>query len=522
MIDDELLCQADAWYWAAHNKIQLQGGVYTLRGHPWQVEPMQSTAQRRCARKAAQMGWSELEVLRTIHGLIHGLYQKGVLYLFPTTTDVADFSRVRFAPLISQNPEIIGKHVTDTDSISIKKIGGGVLYLRGARLTSKIAGVKKDSGRLKTIPVDKIVLDERDLIDDAAQDLARERMSHSDVQEEVSFSTPTLPDYGVDREYQESNQKIWMIKCQHCNTETCLELEFPECVQDGKNVCIKCGQEIYSKNGRWVAQFPDKEIDGYWISQLNSPFIKPALILDMYRKPPHGNLAEVYNSKLGMAYINAEDRLTPMQVWACCNQESMYANSIGSTAMGVDIGKDLHVVIGQRVNKKQYRILKVATLSTFNDLHDIAKRFRVKKAVLDAFPETRKAREFQANTLFQVYLCEYQHTISNVLWNDKTGIVKVNRTEICDGTHELFEEVGTCEIPRRCTEIDVYAKQMCNIAKTLEVDEETGSKAYRYIRRFGPDHYRHATNYFLMAASEMSFARKDRGHAVNFKNWGNK
>ena len=156
------------------------------------------------------------------------------------------------------------------------------------------------------------------------------------------------------------------------------------------------------------------------------------------------------------------------------------------------------------------------------DLHDIARRFRVKRAVLDALPETRKAREFQAEESYQVYLCEYQHTISNVLWNDKTGIVKVNRTEICDGTHDLFKEAGVCEIPRRCAEVDMYAKQMCNIAKTLETDEETGSKAYRYIRRFGPDHYRHATNYFLMAASEMPYVRKGSGRDVNFKNWRNK
>ena len=47
-----------------------------------------------------------------------------------------------------------------------------MLYLRGARATGKIEGIKKTSSSLKGIPVDRIVFDEVDEMDPAMVDLA--------------------------------------------------------------------------------------------------------------------------------------------------------------------------------------------------------------------------------------------------------------------------------------------------------------------------------------------------------------
>jgi hypothetical protein len=40
------------------------------------------------------------------------------------------------------------------------------------------------------------------------------------------------------------------------------------------------------------------------------------------------------------------------------------------------------------------------------------------------------------------------------------------------------------------------------MAKVLEEDERRGTKVYRY-RKLGPDHYRHATNYFELAVRDL-------------------
>ena len=155
-IPPEALASIDAWYWAFINKLKLQSAEYSLKGHEYQVECLQSTAKVRVVKKAAQMAFTETEIIRTLHGLIFGLYPSGVLYLFPTADDVSEFSKARFTPMIANNPRTIGKYVRDTDSATIKRIGKGMLFLRGARATSKIEGIKEDSSKVLIIFINKV------------------------------------------------------------------------------------------------------------------------------------------------------------------------------------------------------------------------------------------------------------------------------------------------------------------------------------------------------------------------------
>jgi hypothetical protein len=102
-----------------------------------------------------------------------------------------------------------------------------------------------------------------------------------------------------------------------------------------------------------------------------------------------------------------------------------------------------------------------------------------------------------------VFGCEYvEHTVGQIAWDEKDLVVKVNRTEICDASHELVVTPGTLVLPRRNAEIDQFATEMCNIAKILVEDKITGLRVYRY-KKLGtgkPDHYRHAMNYCVLAA----------------------
>ena len=512
-VTPEEISAISAWHWSWYNEIQLQAGKYKMEGHSWQIGPMESTHPYRVARKAAQLGWTELEVLKTVHGMVHGRYPSGCLYLFPTGDDVSDFSKARFGPMIADNPDTIGKHVSSTDSTNIKRIGTGMLYLRGARLSAVVEGLKKDSSKLRSIPVDKVVTDERDLMDSKAVDMAMERMSHSNVQEYSTFSTPTVPGFGIDKEYDESNQLVWMIKCRKCNTYTCLEIEFPECISDtGLRLCKKCRQEIFPVDGEWVAKHPSRtEKEGNWLSQLNSAYVDPGTILRLFNDPPEGNIQEVYNSKLGMAYVAAENKLTKNDVYATCGQEAMLTKSPGPCAMGVDVGKTLNVVIGGRLAQDRKQILKMARVTSFQDLHDLARRFNVKAAVLDIEPETRAARAFQAAEPYEVWLCDYtDNPGTSIKWKEEDHTISAFRTEILDEVHNLVSKEGLLEIPRKSDEVEEYAEQMSNIAKVLEEDKITGGTRYRY-RKLGADHYFHTTGYFCMAAKRVGIM-KDSFH----------
>jgi hypothetical protein len=506
----QLMAALDAFSWLTDNNIQLSHGPWHLKGHEYQLDWLQERAPEQCFIKGAQIGVTDSMVLRTLHGMIYGYYPQGSLYLFPTRDDVKDFSKARFDPLIESN-SCINEHVKNTDATNIKQIGRGFLYLRGARVTKNVGGSKKTSSQLKSIPVDRVVFDERDEMDDSMVELARERISHSNIKEIISVGTPTIPDFGVDKLYQNSDQRVWMIQCLHCGKETCLELEFPACIirrpEGGAyRACIHCGKEIFPHNGRWVAQYPSrsKDLVGWWISQLNSLYVKPEYILNLYEDPPNGNLSEVMNSKLGRAYIPAENRLTEAEVYSCCGSDPTLLKHEGPACMGVDVGNPtLHVTVGYKKTKNTVKVIWLGRVSSFEDLHDIAKRYGVRSMVIDLKPEIRKVREFQAAEPYSVYACDYVETrIGMTSWDDKERIVKCNRTEICDASHDFVVTPGKLELPRRHQELETFVRQACNIAKVLEEDSDTGARVYRY-KRLGPDHYRHSLNYLLLASERI-------------------
>ncbi len=502
------ISSTDCGYWARVSKIRLQASVFSFIDHEYQIEPIGSLARRRCYMKATQGGFTEIEVLRSLWAMIYKHHPQGDLYTFPTTDDVNEFSKSRFNPLILANPDVIGKYVKSggrgTDTASLKKIHDAFLYLRGARLSQKISD-ENESSKMRSIPVDSVKFDEVDLMDEAVIAKARGRMGHSKVKEEVYISNPLIPGEGIDKIFSTSDQRYWFRKC-GCSEWTCAELSFPECVKirkDGTGYigCNKCGEEVFIRDGEWVPSIRANSdfMHGYRWSQLSSVFNDPAEILEDFSNPPEGNLADVYRLRLGLPYIATEDRLTEAQVYNCCGIYIQSHSHPGPCAMGVDVGKIKHVVIGVRTGNDQYEIVKVAQLSKWEDIHDIAGKFNVKSDVVDIRPYEDSARKYQLESKHRTYLCEYkENTPMGTVYNNNTGIVAVNRTEIFDTTHRMIITPGMLTIPRYCSEIKEFARQTCGAYKVLETNKKSGTSIYRYKGK--DDHYRNALNYFVLAA----------------------
>jgi hypothetical protein len=84
--------------WA--KELALGNRPFTLEGHEYEAGILQEEAPRQCFKKGAQMGITETQILKTMHGLIFSRYPQGVLYLFPTANDVTDcYHRLRPPPL---------------------------------------------------------------------------------------------------------------------------------------------------------------------------------------------------------------------------------------------------------------------------------------------------------------------------------------------------------------------------------------------------------------------------------------
>ena len=510
--------------WAYLGGIRIDGCPFSLSNRKYQAELMSpKTADGKVKtheviRKGSQIGVTMGKVIEIAHGAIHGLYPQGIIYYFPSSRAVEIFSGSRFRPFLNDN-DSIKKYCNDINAVAVRRIGNTNVNFFGCSATINRSGQAKDSVYLHSTPADWILLDERDTFDDEMAAQVNQRLGNSKINRRSDVGTPKLPDDGVDRIYGKSDMRRWQIKCD-CGKYTCLESEFPQCIgvnsEGGYPMCVHCGKRIHRANGLWVPDYPGREVVGYWVSQLLNPNRDLAHVLKECEDPEayDSTEAEFNRTVMGLPFVTEHDKLMESDVLACKTGEGMKFSHDGPCAMGVDIGKDIHVVIGHRIGNDRYRIVRMAHLPDYKALHDLAAKFNVKSAVLDALPETHSNRDFQKTEPYTVYMCYYSdHLKTFDTWNQETLIVNVNRTEIFDATHNLVKSPGKLMIPRICEEVKIFAHQMCQCAKSLEEDK-FGNKTYRY-RKTGDkqDHYRSALNYFLLACKKVglpSFHKQTR------------
>jgi len=354
-----------------------------------------------------------------------------------------------------------------------------------------------------SIPVDYIIFDELDEAPQNSIDMAMERMSHSEFKKVLKLSNPTLPDYGIDRAFLQTDQRYWMLKCKSCGEYTCLEDTFPDCLMEVGDrvirVCQKCQGELNPAIGEWVAKklgVTDKR--GYHYSQLFSQFVDPADILHQFRTT--SNPTDFYNLKIGIAYVEAENRLSVQEILSLCSPDGISSSDPGLCFMGVDQGKDLHVVIGKHIDNVS-KIIHIGIYKDWEELDRLMTIFNVARCVVDALPETRNARAFSDRFKGRIYLNYYNDSQrGRYSWNEKDMIVMCNRTESLDASHNEIMHKNII-LPKECDIVNIFARHCANIAKKLEEDEETGNKRYVYVK-LGDDHFRHAYNYECMARTE--------------------
>jgi hypothetical protein len=484
--------------WAVR-KIRLEGKPFSFAGHEYLRTIYDDTSPHVVLSKAAQIGGTTWAILRSIHACLTDL---NVIYFFPTRTDVLEFSKSRVGPLLAENP-FLSRLMTETDTAGLKRIGEAHLYLRGMQ----------SSVGMKSVPADMVVFDELDETAPAAKAMARERLAHSEYKRVIELSNPSLPDYGIDEQYQKSDQRHWTIRCGSCGHWTALDREFP--VKLGEEVriilphesgayyraCPKCTAELDLAAGEWVADFPERPIHGYRISQLFSSTVDPGEILSEYRTTRFPD--RFYNLKIGIAWADLGRRLDVASVLSLCNDEAPVESAVtDDCVMGVDTGRDLHaVILGDEGDDPagRRRLIHLAVCQDFEELDSLMSRFRVDRCVIDGLPETHATREFarrHEGKVFMNFFNEHQRGAPH--WDAQSGIVQVNRTEALDASRTAVRD-RRLVLPRRSQMIEEFARHMACDAKILDEDEETGIKKYRYVRT-GTNHFSMAFTYAWLAA----------------------
>jgi hypothetical protein len=317
-----------------------------------------------------------------------------------------------------------------------------------------------------------------------------------------------------------------MVRCEGCNAWTCMEIEIPHILRrlaDGRVIraCATCGRELDIDRGEWVPKYPDRSKDhvSYWWSQLNSHYVSAADLLDAYEHPPEGNLGDVLRLCFGLPYLEAQYGLSSSDVLLCCTQEPPASQSLLQTAMGVDVGKVLHVVLGYRVSDDAYRIIACLLLADFDELKKVARAFRTACSCIDNEPELRAARNYQATGQGRIWLSDYVQAVGPAAYDAATGVVRVNRNEILDDTHFYLSHPGRLLLPKETQLVRQFASECAAMAKVVTKEQATGKTVVQYLSR-GPDHFRHAFANFLLAAKQTSpiIYLQDQGESSGSQN----
>ena len=307
----------------------------------------------------------------------------------------------------------------------------------------------------------------------------------------------SLPDFGIDEVYQRSDQRHWTLKCLKCGAWTALDKAFPTKLGEEVRIilprpddsgfyraCPKCSAELDLAAGEWVADFPDRDIHGYRISQLFSSKVDPGEILAEYRLTRYPD--RFYNLKIGVPWSGTDRRLDEATVLSLCTDDVMIERG-GPNAdyiMGVDTGKALHVVVletNRNEGEELPRLVALFTCREFAELDAIMERFAIKRCVIDGLPETHATRAFAERALGHVSMCFFnEHQRGEAKWDYRMNSVIVNRTEVLDASRLAIRERQVA-LPRRNRALEQFAKHMAADAKVLDEDEDTGAQRYRYI-----------------------------------------
>lgn len=468
------------------------GSLIEFRDHYFMIQPYLDMSPNQAHRKCSQIGGSVKEIIKSVYVAKH--LRANIIYTMPTRNAIRDFVLPKVDPILQANPAL-SSMIAKTNSIDLKRVGDRFIYYRGSWAQESAISIsahvvindEKDRSNPKVIRTYNTRLD----------DAKRER---PDLGWIWNLSNPTIPDSGVDTDYQNSCQYHWFVKCPHCNYEWFMS--FPENIDFKREiyVCTKCGKELdreARRTGRWVNKRVS-DTAGYWYSQMFVPWIPASKIIKDYNGGK-GDQSVFFNFTLGLPYQGEDTGVTREDIVGILAPGS---NPQIDNAMGVDNGVVKHVVIGNR-----YGIFKTYYTDDWDEIERDRNIYNA-TMVIDANPypnvPTKLVKKYPGKVFIHYYDTK-EKNLDVVTWGegDRRGVVYSNRTKIFDIAVADIRS-RDLEVNMTLTAADEYIVHWTNMYRVVEEDaagrmkakwktkgEDTGTKR--------PDHYAHSTIYFLIA-----------------------
>jgi len=500
------LAKMDADAWVDYYKIKNEkGDPIDWYNHQFQIDIYNDQSKNLVVMKAAQIGLSTLEIIKTIRDAESN--KMDIIYTLPTDQDVGVFVGGKVNRIISNNPsmEILTK---DKDTIEQKRIGKSQVYFRGT--WSKKAAIM--------VTADRLVHDEKD---SSKQDVIADyqaRLQHSKFKQTHVFSHPSVPNSGVDIEWQISDKKEWFIKCPHCGYSQMLTWNTEDPKKMSINIdkaqfeCKKCHGVLENRDRRIGTWKPRKgkenaEYSGYHISLLMAPWVSAKEIIKKHNKVVEGKqtMDFFYNKVLGLPYSGGGNSVTEDMIKNAITPEKNLMQ--GRIVIGVDTGIKLRYVYGNKQGILGYGEMtdyvpdEVNNLAPNETLEYFLKVFPNSIMVIDQGGDIIGARKLRDKYPGRVFLCHYardRKTMQLIRWGEKdeSGNVIVDRNRMIQLLVDFWRDKRFRLY--RGTKAD-YHEYWLHWSHIYRISEENtlGVVEYKWLRS-NRDDWVHATLYWYV------------------------
>jgi len=486
---------------------KLLGINFSLIDHEFQEKIINDTAQHLVVKKCSQVGLTEI-IVRVILAFIARHQGTTCIMTQPTRTMALNFSTTRVDDIIQESPLLKNLLDRKVDSKELKALGKSYLYIKGT----------KGSSSAISVPADMIVTDEYDFSDLAVVGKYNSRLSHSKYKIIKRFSTPTIPNFAISKEFDMSTQQHYLMKCPKCNhwnnhdffedvvvlhpdyKDVALDdIEMDDLVNIGPDqvqlLCQKCRAPMTYhdyKDMEWVAKHPGRYISGYQVRPWNTAMQRP---FDLLRSREDYELySDWVNFGLGEDYIDAN------QIFDTSKITEMNLSLHAPMFLGIDFGKDCWLVTGFKSPEGEVAITRKEKVSE----HDILERVKtiireefVLGMVLDALPQTKLSsdiRNLLPGTAYTAYYSDNQKDYYQIKGNDED--VTIARTQLFDkvlAIKEIFVQKNE--------NTNLFKEHMQGMVKQRLKDDVVESERYVKVKA---DHFLHALGYMYLAADIFS------------------
>lgn len=400
---EENLKARDTVYWINEEKIVNENGKrITFNDHFFLLDLYLEDSDEIVVKKPSQIGVSTWAILKSLHSArYHGINQ---IHTLPTKGDVQKFVPSKTNQIIKNNDCLAQKMSSkEANSVEQKQIGKSFLFYKGTHSEREAIMLTSDRN----------IYDEYDRSDMNNIKNYHSRLEGSEsLGQEWYVSTPTIPNFGVDYQWNKSDQKHWRFNCPHCNAEQ--HFLWPDSVdfKRGEYICLKCGEPITKqavRKGEWKAKYPSKKMSGYWLNQMIVPWKTPEDIIEEYEEAKdNGELDYFFNFKMGMPHMNSDTQMPKSLVL----KNLLTGREVKETdsCMGVDVqGNELYVIIGNE--EAIYVITRVPdrpNKDKWERLAELVDIYDVRYGVIDAGFKPNDVLEFAKKFPYKIYMNWYK------------------------------------------------------------------------------------------------------------------